>query len=1135
MLRDFCSLGIKRARLAASERSKRPFLNLRLKLLRVALALVFVTMIGAPLLPGSRAFGADETSTTAQHLIKKSGLTGGIIVHLGCGNGSLTTALGQSGYFVVQGLEPDATRLNDARSFIKSQQLYGEVSVDPVAPKNLPYADNLVDLVVIDDLQRMLAAGLDVKEAWRITCPGGWVCVAGNAGSGALAPGQDLKSLLNSAGITGFSVETEPGGWTWVQKPRPGTMGEWTHALGGESGGSSVSEDNVGPTRSLQWVDGPRSPMGRWRTDGTLIATAGGKSFYVTVSDADLLSTNRADRLVNPRLVCRDAFNGVRLWSQPVFDGPNTKPDKGDGVLVASSDIVAVLDPMGGLRVFETKTGKILPAFSSEGNIYAGFRPNMRMTAGQLIISDQRNLAVYDTSSGKLIWSKKFEFVRQDSTEPPSVKPESVMVAIDGKVFDQREDEVTCYNITDGNVLWKLDGAGLTGKPKASFKLDFCKNGIVVAESLVQADDGTWSRYVHGISADSGKVLWSYQSKGHLPVGGSASGWKVMYAAGQVWVQTQTDPGGDDKTNPWDWVGLNPQTGAVGKDLKMPAYILFACYQESSTENYFICGRPPNFFDWKSGELNIDRVVRGTCLGGTVVANNLLYSGPNGCGCIKDTIRGFSAFSSHPPVHIDPAAVRLEQGPEFGKQGSNLEETGWTTFRGNAARSGATPSASSPDLKLQWESQVADQKPPGEMLMGDWNLGPQTGDVLTQVTAGDGLVFVSQIQSHTVSAIDPATGKKTWEFIASGRLDTPPTIYKGMCLFGSHDGCVYCLRAVDGKRLWTFHSAPEERRVMAFGQMESPWPVVGGVMVDHGLAYFVAGRTTSLDGGIHVYAVKPDTGEVVWEKHYTTENESTNVSDKKNSGGTFEGAADLLMSDGNLVSMTGWWNLDPLKGDVKSDKYDLLRSSQASAVSNPGELLNSDWRWDLAGGDRQNYWANPPYFFSASFDNQNPGQPGLLVFDQNNVFGYFGFNRLRKTLGEDSLRFQPVLFGVKRADVDKLYGEWDPQTARLAREENPKQAVAPAPTSALWYEDIQGNLQVESMALSSGYLYVAGVKDFTNRSQGAFLRVYSEADGKMVKEIPLESPTSAEGLSISDGKLYVSLQNGKLLCFGGSS
>lgn len=1094
---------------------------------RAAALACLVFSIGVPFLLNIRAFGADEAVATAAHMIEKSGLSGGAIVHVGCGNGRLTAALGQDGRFIVQGLEPDAARLTEARAWIKSQQLYGAVSAEPVSLKNLPYADNLADLVVVDDLPRMAGAGLDVKELWRITCPGGWVC------SGNGATGQDLKSLLVAAGIKDVTVESDPGGLSWVKKPRPSTMGEWTHAIGGESGGSAVSPDDVGPTRSLQWIDGPRSPLGRWRTDGTLIATAGGRSYYVTVSDADLLTTTKASKLLNPRLVCRDAFNGVRLWSQPVMDGPNPKPNKEEMILVASEDVVAILDPAGGLRVFEAKTGKNLPAFSSEGNIYAGFRPNMRMAPDHLVISDQRNLAVYDTSSGKLKWSKKFASAKRDASEPPNMKRESVMVAIDGKVFDQRGNEITCYNITDGAVLWNLDCGGLTGKALSGFKLDFCKNGTVVAESLVETEGaGGWTRYVHGISADGGKVLWSYESKGHPHVAGSNSGWKVVYAAGQVWVQTQTGQG-DEKTSDWDWVGLNPQNGAVGKSLKMPAYILFACYQENSTENYFICGRPPNFFDWKTGELNINRAVRGTCLGGTVIANNLLYSGPNGCGCIRDVIRGFSAFSSHAPPGANPPATRLEQGPEFGKQGNAAEESGWTTFRANAARSCSTQATSSPDLKLLWEAPVADQKLPGGMIMGDWNLGPQTGDVLTQSTAGDGMVFVSQVQSHTLSAIDPATGKKVWEFVTGGRLDTPPTLYKGMCLLGSHDGCAYCLRASDGKLLWTFHAAPEERRVMAYGQMESPWPVVGGVMVDHGLAYFVAGHTTALDGGIHVYAVKPESGEVVWEKHHSTGNQAVNVSDKKSTDALFEGAADLLMSDGKLVSMTGWWNLDPMTGEIKKENYELLRSSQDSAVSNPGELLNSDWRWDVAGGDRQNYWANPPYFFG-KFDTQAPGQPGLLVFDQNSLFGYFGFSRLRKTMSEETLRQQPILFAVKKTDVDKLFGEWNPLMAKLAAEVNPKEVTPPAPTSALWYENMKGNLQVESMALSSGYLYVAGADEFTNRSQGAFLRVYSVADGKMLKEIALEALPSAEGLSISDGKLYVSLQNGKLLCFGGN-
>jgi len=73
----------------------------------------------------SQVFGADEAVAAAARMIEKSGLSGGVIVHVGCGNGRLTAALGADGRFIVQGLEPDAARLIEARAWIKSQQLYG--------------------------------------------------------------------------------------------------------------------------------------------------------------------------------------------------------------------------------------------------------------------------------------------------------------------------------------------------------------------------------------------------------------------------------------------------------------------------------------------------------------------------------------------------------------------------------------------------------------------------------------------------------------------------------------------------------------------------------------------------------------------------------------------------------------------------------------------------------------------------------------------------------------------------------------------------------------------------------------------------------------------------------------------------
>ncbi len=47
--------------------------------------------------------------------------------------------------------------------------------------------------------------------------------------------------------------------------------------------------------------------------------------------------------------------------------------------------------------------------------------------------------------------------------------------------------------------------------------------------------------------------------------------------------------------------------------------------------------------------------------------------------------------------------------------------------------------------------------------------------------------------------------------------------------------------------------------------MESVWPVHGSVLVEENVAYLVAGRSYFLDGGIRLYGLDPETGNVVVE------------------------------------------------------------------------------------------------------------------------------------------------------------------------------------------------------------------------------------------------------------------------------
>jgi hypothetical protein len=79
------------------------------------------------------------------------------------------------------------------------------------------------------------------------------------------------------------------------------------------------------------------------------------------------------------------------------------------------------------------------------------------------------------------------------------------------------------------------------------------------------------------------------------------------------------------------------------------------------------------------------------------------------------------------------------------------------------------------------------------------------------------------------------------------------------------------------------------------------------------------------------------------------------------------------------------------------------------------------------------------------------------------------------------------------------------------------------------------------MVLAGENLFVAGPPDvvdpddpmaaFEGRS-GAVLRAYSKSDGNALNEQKLDSPPVFDGLIAAEGRLYMSLVDGTVLCMG---
>jgi len=87
----------------------------------------------------------------ARDILEQAGVKGGLIVHVGCGDGRITAALRAGDSYLVHGLESDAADVEQARGHVRSLGLYGKVWVQHWTGEHLPYAENMVNLVVMRD------------------------------------------------------------------------------------------------------------------------------------------------------------------------------------------------------------------------------------------------------------------------------------------------------------------------------------------------------------------------------------------------------------------------------------------------------------------------------------------------------------------------------------------------------------------------------------------------------------------------------------------------------------------------------------------------------------------------------------------------------------------------------------------------------------------------------------------------------------------------------------------------------------------------------------------------------------------------------------------------------------------------
>ncbi len=1027
-------------------------------------------------------------------LIKASGATGGLVVHLGSATARefarLTAALKADERFVVHGLYRGSEEIEAVRRLLREAADDGSITAESWSATFLPYAEDLVNVVVASDPD-----DLSVEEVRRVLVPGG-------------------VALLRRGDR-----------YTRIKKPRPETIDDWTHLLY-DAGNNAVSHDGVvGPPHHLQWIAPPRNARHHERLATVTAAVSAGGRLFTIIDEAPAASI-----LFPPEwaLVARDAFSGVVLWRRTISrwedhlrafrSGP---PELSRTLVATARRVYVTLRQQARVTALDPATGNTLNEYAEtdgteeilyrDGILYLAIGPS-RDDAGDNA-GDRRGLMAVDAETGRALW-------RRPDADP---MPMSLAMA-DGRVAYMTLQAVVCADAATGKQIWSTPRRVAQQRPGWSAPTLVLHDGVVLAadrwtEYRNATDEVTgkpvagwlaregWTGDLIAYSAETGEPLWQCRCAEayHAPP-------DVFVADGLVWVGQSRS-----RTGPDFVAGRDLHTGEIRRELQtakawattMPHH---RCHRNRATQKYIVAGRTGvEFIDLKTGQSRRHHWTRGTCQFGTLPANGLLYVPPHSCACyIEGKLTGFLALAPRREqatgdVGRDTDVGRFERGPAFGRIGPQraTSDNGrrasaeWPTYRHDALRSAYSPHQIPAELRPVWET----------------DLGPE----ITSPVVAEGKVFVAAIDAHRIHALDAATGKPAWTFSAGGRIDSPPTVARGRVIFGSADGYVYCLRGSDGQLAWRRRAAPRERRIMAFGQVESAWPVHGSVLVLGGAVYCVAGRSSYLDGGMILYRLDLESGEVLARRPIYSRDPQTGEQPDEPRMFEMPGALpDVLATDGDLIYMR----------HLAFDRLTLEPRTPKKHVYSPAGFLGGDW-W------HRTYWIDGTHFYSGYigwyFAGREAPAGRLLTFTDTKLYGYgYAPSYYRGSTGR-----KYNLCALDRG----AQSEQPPADYRRASRDYPARGDGKFHISYAWSQNVP--LLVRSMVLTEDKLLLAGPPEsaLTSRSvfageEGARLAIVSTTDGKPLEQHRLDGLPVYDGMAAAGGRLFISLQDGRLTCFG---
>ncbi|MCY2988649.1 MAG: PQQ-binding-like beta-propeller repeat protein [Planctomycetota bacterium] len=784
---------------------------------------------------------------TADELVQRTGIVGGLcsFPRLGPGEEKLAIELAQRPTFVVHALSPSALRVAATREAAEDAGVLGRsLYVEQGAAAPLPFADRLVDLLVISDL-RDADLTSEARTAWlRVLAPQRGTALVGRAKTAGSGLSQDaLKAWTKDLPLAKVFAD-DSGVWALVRNDLPAGSEPWTHRSHAGDNTQVSGDSTLKPPFLTQWWGMPRQE-GFW---GTTVIASHGRMFSLRSS------RNPSSQVF---LTARSLTSGIVLWQRLLHQAPEGQQVPHGGYvpgrssMIVVDDVLFLIDRDGVLRL-NAETG-------AELNRLAGPKPKGQVKwiacSGSLLatlsgdadvvvpisyqtIADNptgRDLAIYDLPSNRLLWK---------DTLAGNVDERAILVRDDRLYYLADGVGVVCRELRTGKTVWTNPDAELQAEfriPASKIIREFLvSQPTLLAPSEVLLLKAKWAKNTAVLSRADGRLLWKKPT-----AGGSYRALTALPINGQ-------------------WVGGGPTLDLLtGSPSAGPRFISSGCGPTTAVPGYLItCFGAVS--DMQSGKMVRHEDIKSPCDVGSLVAEGMLITVPSECGCNYE-VKGYRVLTSagniqpHTAPDWQPRLTVLDTAEPAALA---VTAADWPTYRRDPQRSATSTATVGDQPKVLWQWTPKGAAPYQEAAAAG---APRlTADFLATapVAAAGNVYFASH--DGTLRCVRAADGQEVWKFATGSMLFAPPTIWGGRVLAGGGDGRVYCLDATTGRCLWSLLAAPVDRRVFWFGHLVSTWPVVPGVVVQDNVAYAVAGYQK--ENGVHAYAIDPKSGNVLWEK-----------------------------------------------------------------------------------------------------------------------------------------------------------------------------------------------------------------------------------------------------------------------------